>query len=259
VVILYEPPLSYHWSDPPDDELGYTDLMEFRLVYEGPLLAASNSNTRVREKHQIRKQLHRQLKELWAEHPALEQFWDVLQTPPDFPPPSGGESKQSADFLDSVARFAWSLADMQLPGDRDCHYIESLARRFVRSNGYRFVPLVNKELDLICGLDILFLRRENPGNLVSNSGDVDNRIKTLLDALKVPEDGGELLKSPPSEDEQPFYCLLEDDKLVTELNIKTDRLLTPVRPNGHENEVVLILQVKLSAATYNHYNRRLVL
>jgi hypothetical protein len=40
--------------------------MEFRLVYEGPLKA----NGRVAHKHEIRKVLHPQLKELW-EHPPL--------------------------------------------------------------------------------------------------------------------------------------------------------------------------------------------
>ena len=45
--------------------------MEFRLTYEGRLLAASNNNKRPKHKHEIRKVLHRQLQRLWKETPHL--------------------------------------------------------------------------------------------------------------------------------------------------------------------------------------------
>jgi hypothetical protein len=46
----------------------------------------------------------------------------------------------------------------------------------------------------------------------------------------------------------PFYCLLEDDKLITHLSVTTDYLLEP----GHEvNDVhfVIIVRVKPTAVT----------
>src|SRR6266849_6098917 len=52
--------------------------------------------------------------------------------------------------------------------------------------GKQFVPLVRQSLALACSLDILFLRREEPGSLILQGGDIDNRIKTLFDALKMP-------------------------------------------------------------------------
>ena len=44
--------------------------VDFTLTYEGPLAA----NGRSKLKHDIRRQLHPQLKELWA-HPPLSRFY----------------------------------------------------------------------------------------------------------------------------------------------------------------------------------------
>ncbi len=51
--------------------------------------------------------------------------------------------------------------------------------------GYRFVPLVREEISLLCSVGILFLRRDIPGSLLS-AGDIDNRIKTVIDTLRRP-------------------------------------------------------------------------
>ena len=83
----------------------------------------------------------------------------------------------------------------------------------------RIVPLVTESMHLNCSLDVLLLRRTKPHQLYSE-GDLDGKIKTLLDALKKPgpndnKDG----------DEDPLYCLMEDDKLLTELKLVGDLLL----------------------------------
>jgi hypothetical protein len=68
---------------------------------------------------------------------------------------------------------------------------------------------------------------------VTQGGDVDNRIKTLLDALKVPNDPSALPDGISlTEDEDPLFCLFEDDNLITSLAIKTDRLLEPDAPKA---------------------------
>jgi hypothetical protein len=138
--------------------------------------------------------------------------------------------------------------------DPDTSFMETFARRFSRC-GFRFVPLVNRELKLICGLEILFLRRENPGDLILRGGAIDNRIKTLLDALRIPENGTELpLNAVPDADEDPFFCLLENDSLVTDLNITTDRLLRPLRLGENENDVVLVMKIHVKARAHSAYN-----
>lgn len=53
--------------------------MEFRLVYKGELLSAGTSNSRVREKHEIRKPIHPQLRQLWNDR--SERPERTLETP----------------------------------------------------------------------------------------------------------------------------------------------------------------------------------
>ncbi len=86
------------------------------------------------------------------------------------------------------------------------------------------------------------LRPEPSGTIITQAGDIDNRLKTLFDALRIPQNEGELPKeSAPDISEDPFFCLLEDDMLITSVSVKTDRLLTPVK---NQAEVQLVIQVK---------------
>jgi hypothetical protein len=89
---------------------------------------------------------------------------------------------------------------------------------------YRFVPLVTGELSLRCKLDMLFLRPEEPRYIIQ-SGDLNARMKTIFDALRIPTTEQEGGSSPPGPDETPFYCLLEDDTLISDVAIRTDQLL----------------------------------
>jgi hypothetical protein len=92
--------------------------------------------------------------------------------------------------------------------------------------GFRFVSLITSKLHLVGELDVTLLRPETPGQIVTQCGDIDNRLKTLLDALRIPKNDSEIPSGDkPRENENPFYCLLEDDNLITRLNVKTDRLL----------------------------------
>jgi hypothetical protein len=91
---------------------------------------------------------------------------------------------------------------------------------------------------LTCSLNILFLRKEGPGALVASGGDLDNRIKTLFDGLRMPTlEEGRAEKA----DLDPLFCLLEDDALITDVMIRTDRLVS--RPGSSSSEVRLIIDV----------------
>lgn len=118
-----------------------------------------------------------------------------------------------------------------------------LATRFEKF-GYLFFPLVSKARGIACSLDILFLRRDNPGNLVRSGGDIDNRIKVLFDALRMPEYPEEVPGFPPQNGERPFFCLLEDDDLITDVKITTDRLLQPLENDERIHDVHLVLACK---------------
>jgi hypothetical protein len=126
-------------------------------------------------------------------------------------------------------------------------WVEHLAERF-SMNGYRFVPLVTQDLALTCAVHILFLRPEPPGGIV-RGGDIDNRIKTLFDGLKMPrlvQDLGDY--AAPAANEVPFYCLVEDDALITSLSVETDALLEPVSDTPDAVDARLIITVRLRPA-----------
>ena len=110
-------------------------------------------------------------------------------------------------------------------------------------------PLVRADLHLVCDLDILFLRRENPGSLIGAGGDLDNRIKVLFDALRVPADDNEVrdLKPDPGKELEYLVCLTEDDQLITGFRCTTDRLLEPANSEVEKNNVRLIINVEVKA------------
>ena len=125
------------------------------------------------------------------------------------------------------------------------HIIEHLGR-------FRFAPLVTTRYDLVATIEILFLRPEPPGRLISQGGDIDNRLKTLFDALRMPR----VLSEIPTGDtvregEDPFFCLLQDDALITEIDVKTDVLLDA---NARPSEAHLFLRVRTEAvnSTFNN-------
>jgi hypothetical protein len=171
--------------------------MEFTLYYRGPLKA----NRGTKEKHELRRLFHNQLKELWSQVP-LSEFTDLLKPP---------QKEGDLSVLKQVGNFV-------------------------------FAPLVSEKAALVAELDITLLRPEPPGSIIIQSGDIDNRLKTLLDALKVPNHPNALPDNETQrEDEKPFFCLLEDDSLITKVSVSTDRLLDPVQ---EPSEVVLLIHVK---------------
>jgi hypothetical protein len=115
---------------------------------------------------------------------------------------------------------------------------------------FRFLPLVQQQLELIASLDIVLLRPEEPGNLITQGGDIDNRLKTLFDSLQMPRHVNQLPSREQIQEEvDPVYCLLEDDNLVTSLSVVTDRLLVA---SGNSNEVILLIHVTLDF-THQHF------
>lgn len=113
-----------------------------------------------------------------------------------------------------------------------------------------FLPLVRESFALRCGLKIKFLRKEEPGKLIQQ-GDIDNRLKTLFDALSVPQHI-EQVDATDTSIADPIYCVVEDDSLITSIDIDTQKLLS--HPNASKNEVRLIIEVDvrvIRAKTYN--------
>lgn len=122
-------------------------------------------------------------------------------------------------------------------------------------NPFDYAPLVTEAHNLVAKLSITLLRPEEPGGLITAGGDIDNRLKTLLDALSVPKaeqiPGGDV----PHSDEMPFHCLLEDDNLVTGLSVHVDRLLN----STDEKEVLALIQVDVAATRTSLENLAVIL
>lgn len=110
--------------------------------------------------------------------------------------------------------------------------------------GYNFVPLVTEELNLRCDLSILMLRHGAPGSLIQ-SGDIDNRLKTLFDALRMPSPNEGYSDRNPTSDETPFFCLLEDDSMLTKVSVETDQLLENISERFDQNDVRLVITVQI--------------
>ena len=106
--------------------------------------------------------------------------------------------------------------------------------------GIRFAPLVTNAIFLICELDIIMLWKDEPGQII-NTGDIDNRLKTLFDALACPNEEQVKNHKESIEKYQPYFVLLEDDKLITSVRVETNRLLLP---DLEQNDLSLLIKVK---------------
>jgi hypothetical protein len=189
--------------------------MKFRLVYEGELRptgrdpVGGQADPLAPHKHKIRQAFHRQLKHLWHVNKFLREH-EIYRT----------DYATGRSIANDAAYYGSGLRDEKLL------MLEAVAAQY-HEYGYRFVPLVREQISLLCSLDILFLRRDIPGSVVS-AGDIDNRLKTLIDGLRRPRNAMELAgNETPAEDEDPFFCLLEDDSQVSHLAVETDTLLDP--------------------------------
>ncbi len=90
----------------------------------------------------------------------------------------------------------------------------------VLSNGYRFIPLVSRRNRLLCELTITLHRREGGFHPVIG-GDLDNRIKTVFDALRMPRRNNEIHWSLSGDGKTELFCLLEDDSLISKISVET--------------------------------------
>lgn len=161
------------------------------------------SNGKTAEKQSLRRVFHRQLAEFWKQNP-LDDY-----------------------------RYLW---DSSVPLFKPASDI----RR--KCGSFEFVPLVNEYMYLVADLQIHLLRSEPPGSVKAQSGDLDNRIKTLLDALRMPHVPNEIpSNAAPDNDECPFFCLLEDDALINSFSVVTHRWLEPGIP---PKETILVVSVR---------------
>ena len=76
-------------------------------------------------------------------------------------------------------------------------------------------------------------------------GDIDGRLKTLIDALAIPDANQGYESRKAEKRENPLFVLLENDRQITKVSVETDQLLEYVTPNQDVNEVRLVITVKI--------------
>jgi len=152
-------------------------------------------------KHDLRRQFHTQLKRLWEVRPKL----------------APGEMSR---IIPDVRR-----PEFHIP---------------VRD--FSFLPVISEAGFNVAEVDVELLQSECAGSIITMTGDIDNRLKTLFDAFKIPFRPGELpTEAKPCEEEFPFFCVLQDDHLITRVSVQTRRRLDVDRES---NEVILIVHVR---------------
>ena len=116
-------------------------------------------------------------------------------------------------------------------------------------SGFSFQPAISLLSGASCELNIKLLTRDPSGRIIQG-GDLDNRLKTLFDALRVPQHEHEIPPDEkPTDNEHPFYGLLEDDSLITLCCIRSEKLLSPKMENEDNFYVELDIEV---AIRYSH-------
>jgi len=111
--------------------------------------------------------------------------------------------------------------------------------------GFNFVPIATIEQTWTGSVEVVLFRPGVPGQLVTK-GDIDNRLKTLFDALAMPQEGGGIPKGEaPREGEDPFNCVFEDDAQITSVTVETEQLLAP-DTDADPFHVELFLRIELS-------------
>ena len=220
-------------------------MMEFRLLYEGELLPSSNTKRRAKEKHAIRRAFHPQLRRLWSMRSNLQEVADRAFI----------ESLEDKNLVYNLHGEDVYAGPPKTEQERFDTGIKFIGEKWARA-GYELVPVVVPEFGLQCSLDILLLRPEG-NRYIFEQGDIDGQVKTLFDALRIPNSSDETDGATPEPDEHPLFCLLQDDKLISEVKVTTDQLLMlPHEKEVRANTCFVTIHVKLNhrdARTYDNY------
>jgi hypothetical protein len=212
------------------DQIEEENLVEFRLLYHGILLPSAGTSRRSSEKHDIRKAFHPQLKRLWNVKSGLRELAQYV-----------GLEEANKKHTD-------------VPEDRFNLGLAVMGRNWNRA-GFDFIPLVTSKIALRCSLDVLLLR---PGEnkYILEQGDIDGQLKTLFDALRIPKDTEDTSGASPQDNESPFFCLLEDDRLISEVHVTTDQLLVlPKEREVKANDTFVVIHVKVNHTSGSPFDR----
>src|ERR1051325_2102657 len=178
--------------------------MEFTLRYVGPIPSGNKGI------HVIRTAFDEQLTDLWARDLRLR---DVDPT-------------QIRAFVKST-RFPYDVRQQE-KGETIRKTADGI-HGYHEVRGIRFVPLVTRWRYLRCELSVRLHRYEgdlHTGGVLYHGGDLDNKAKALIDALRMPM-GARDLPASATHPRPIFYCVREDDRLITKITLESRNRLGP--------------------------------
>ena len=137
---------------------------------------------------------------------------------------------QIASFMDDPPQQVFLLSDV---------------KERVTVGKFIYQPIICKRNKLKCKIDLVISSRDPFGSVIQNA-DIDNRLKTLFDALRSPHSIDELPQDDmPKQDEDLFWVLLQDDSLITDLSVKSETLYTPLKTNESKTDIELDIVVSV--------------
>ena len=144
-------------------------------------------------------------------------------------PPNGSSSVkwELRRKFDGQMRKLWECAPLNDISEYiDPNYKPSDAYLGRKVRAIEFLSPVSEKISTHADLDILLLSAGQGQRLTLRGGDIDNRIKTLLDSLQAPHSEQEIPNCAEAPDDGRVFCLLDDDKLVRKLAVRIGQLLT---------------------------------
>lgn len=187
--------------------------VELTLHYQGPLPASKRYQVEI--KNSLRSQFHQQLVVFCKNQP---RFQPALAA--TLPQAVMRGSRLSAPSAISYEFFGVSIGS------------------------FEFVPLVSRLNQLVAEVRIDLYRREEPGDILTPGGDLDNRLKMIFDGLRLPQNADETIGFKAT-DGKRGYCVLEDDSLIRKVALNTFRLIEPAAADEKETDVRLVLHVDI--------------
>lgn len=188
--------------------------MDICLIYRGNV--ASRNRAVAKDKHAIRCQLH----------PQIKRFWDLTIA-------SQNENRTQHENY-------WTPFKLK-KGDGDVSLLET------RGNS-TFATTVSDAAGwcALCRLSFTFFEHD----IRSGIGDIDNKVKTLMDALSLPPkaDAAELEITST-----PFHCLLANDRLVTSYSVDRRTIFTGKQSQTPDDDFVVI-DARVYAARHTLFN-----
>ena len=114
----------------------------------------------------------------------------------------------------------------------------------------RFWFLISEHLKTVVDLSFIFLFPYEIGTIVVSGGDIDNRLKTMFDALRIPHNENEIPRDDDFDYNKGMYCLLEDDKLINKLDIQVFQDHYPI--NEKSCRVLIKVRTRITSGLWNN-------